>query len=126
MKNRVPCRATVEWPTELAYALSLRAKSRAKLEAENLELRQPLNVLIRKLPRRLRLTNSAPLLLVWLYRLLPSILSSIRIVRSETVIRWHRLGYCAYWRQKSCRRGGRPADRPRKFVTSSRVRASRI
>jgi hypothetical protein len=34
----------------------------------------------------LRLSNSDRLLLVWLYRLFPSILSVIRIVRPETVI----------------------------------------
>ena len=39
----------VEWLKQLAYALSLRLKSRARLEAENLVLRQQLNVLIRKL-----------------------------------------------------------------------------
>ena len=62
----------VEWLTQLTYALSLRLKSRARLEAENLVLRQQLNVLIRKLPKRLRLTKSDRLLLVWLYRLFPS------------------------------------------------------
>jgi hypothetical protein len=74
----------VEWLRQLAYALSLRFKSRARLEAENLVLRQQLNVLMRKLPKRLRLTNSDRLALVWLYRLFPSILSAIRIVRPET------------------------------------------
>ena len=71
-------------------------------------LRQQLNVLIRKLPKRLRLTNSDRLLLVWLYRLFPSILSVIRIVRPETVIRWHRRGFQAYWRWKSRPGVGRP------------------
>ena len=47
-----------EWLKQLAYALSLRFKSRARLEAENLVLRQQVNVLIRKLPKRLQLTNS--------------------------------------------------------------------
>jgi hypothetical protein len=97
-----------EWLKQLAYALSLRLKSRARLEAENLVLRQQLNVLIRKLPKRLRLTNSDRLLLVWLYRLFPSILSVIRIVRPETVIRWHRRGFQAYWRWKSRPGVGRP------------------
>ena len=108
MQNRVLCRAMVEWLKQLAYALSLRLKSRARLEAENLVLRQQLNVLIRKLPKRLRLTNSDRLLLVWLYRLFPSILSVIRIVRPETVIRWHRRGFQAYWRWKSRPGVGRP------------------
>jgi len=30
------------------------------------------------------------------------------VVRPETVIRWHRRGFRAYWRWKSRRRGGRP------------------
>jgi hypothetical protein len=101
VQNRVVCRPMVESLKQLAYALSLRLKSRARLEAENLVLRAQLNVLIRKLPKRLRLTNSDHLLLVWLYRLFPSILSVIRIVRPETVIRWHRRGFQAYWRWKS-------------------------
>ncbi len=98
----------VEWLKQAAYALSLRFKSRARLEAENLVLRQQLNVLIRKVPKRLRLTNSDRLLLVWLYRLFPCILSVIRIVRPETVIRWHRRGFQAYWRWKSHPGAGRP------------------
>jgi hypothetical protein len=107
-RNRVLCRPMVEWLKQLAYALGSRLKSRARLEAENLVLRQQLNVLIRKLPKRLRLTNSDRLLLVWLYRLFPSILSAIRIVRPETVIRWHRRGFRAYWRWKSRPGVGRP------------------
>ena len=64
-------------------------------------LRQQLNIVIRKLPKWSRLTNSDRLLLVWLYRLSPSILSAIRIIRPETLIRWHRRGFRAYWRWKS-------------------------
>ena len=99
----------IERLKQLAYALSLRFKSRARLEAENLVLRQQLNVLMRKLPKRLLLKNSDRLLLVWLYRLCPSIVSAIRLVRPETVIRWHRLGFRAYWRWKSRPGVGRPA-----------------
>jgi len=90
-----------EWLRQLAYALSFRFKSRARLEAENLVLRQQLNVLARKLPKRSPLANSDRLLLVWAYRLFPSILGAIRIVRPETVIRWPRRGFRAYWRWKS-------------------------
>src|ERR1019366_5477757 len=43
-----------------------------------------------------------------LYRLFPSILNAITVVKPETVIGWHRGGFRAYWRWKSCRRGGRP------------------
>jgi hypothetical protein len=75
-----------KWLKQLAYPLALRFKSRARLETENLVLRQQVNVLTRKLPKRLELTNSDRLLLVWLYRLFPSVLT-IRIVKPETVIR---------------------------------------
>ena len=54
----------IERLKQLAYALSSWFKSRARLEAENLVLRQQLNVLMRKLPKRLLLKNSDRLLLV--------------------------------------------------------------
>jgi len=97
-----------EWLRLVAYALRSRFKSRARLEAENLVFRQQLNVLIPRLPKRVRLTNSDRLLLVWLYGLCPSILSAIRIIRPETLIRWHRQGFRAYWRWKSRPGVGRP------------------
>jgi transposase InsO family protein len=75
-----------------------RFKSRARLEAENLVLRQQLLVLNRRLPTRLRLRNIDRLILVWLYRLYPSLLDAIIIVKPETLLRWHRRGFRAYWR----------------------------
>jgi transposase InsO family protein len=45
---------------------------------------------------------------VWLYRLVPSTLNALAIVRPETVIRWHRSGFRSYWRWKSRSPGGRP------------------
>ena len=48
------------------------------------------------------------MIFVWLYRLFPSILNAITVVKPETVIGWHRRGFRAYWRWKSRRRGGRP------------------
>src|SRR5208337_1317095 len=47
-------------------------------------------------------------MLGWLYRLFPSVLDAIVVVKPETVIRWHRRGFRAYWRWKFWRRGGRP------------------
>lgn len=38
---------------------------------------------------RARLRNLDRLILVWLYRLFPSILNAITVVKQETVIRWH-------------------------------------
>jgi hypothetical protein len=49
-------------------------KSRAKLEAENLVLRQQINVLRRQTPKQPHLNNPDRFLFVWLYRWFSSIL----------------------------------------------------
>jgi len=46
-------------------------------------------------------------LFIWLYRRCPRILDAITIVRPETVVRWHRMGFAAFWRWKSRPLGGR-------------------
>jgi hypothetical protein len=76
-------------------------KSRRRLEAEILVLRHQLNVLHRRAPRRLYMTWADRALFVWLYRGFPCILDAITIVRPETVVRWHRMGFAAYWPWKS-------------------------
>src|SRR5229473_3268337 len=83
-------------------------KSRAELEAENLVLRQQIIVLRRRMPKRPALTNIDRLLFVWLYRWFPSTAGAIAIVRPETIIRWHRVGFRAFWRWRSRNRVGRP------------------
>jgi Integrase core domain len=83
-------------------------KSRRRLEAEVLVLRHQLNVLQQRAPRRLQLRSIDRALFVWLYRLCPYILSSVTIVKPETVVRWHRMGFAAYWRWTSRPGGGRP------------------
>ena len=86
-------RPMVAFLSQLLLAIRSRFTRRARLEAENLLLRQQLVVLRRKSPRRVRLWNIDRLLLVWLYRLYPSLLDAIIIVKPETVIRWHRRGF---------------------------------
>ena len=98
----------VAFLTQLLLAIRARFTRRARLEAENLFLRQQLVVLRRKSPMRVKLWNIDRLLLVWLYRLYPSLLDAIIIVQPETVIRWHRRGFRAYWHWKSRHVGGRP------------------
>src|SRR5207302_10667083 len=84
-------------------------KSRRRLEAEILILRHQLNVLRQRAPRRgLRLRWFDRALFIWLYRRCPRLLESITTVRPETVVRWHRRGFAAYWRWKSRSPGGRP------------------
>jgi hypothetical protein len=39
--------------------------------------------------------------LIGLYRLAPKVLEALKIIAPETVIRWHRAGFRAYWRCKS-------------------------
>jgi hypothetical protein len=56
-------------------------------------LRHQLNVLRRRVPPRPKLTVADRLLFVWLYRLFSSVLSAVTIVQSDTIIRWHRMGF---------------------------------
>jgi hypothetical protein len=73
-------------------------RSRASLQAEILTLRHQLNVLRRKSPQRLTFTSIDRMVFAGLYRLAPGVLDALEIVRPETVIRWHRAGFRAYWR----------------------------
>ena len=83
-------------------------KSPRRLEAENLFLRHQLSVALRRAPPRLRLRGSDRALMVWLTRLWPSLLDAAHVVQPETILRWHRAGFTAFWRWKSRRRAGRP------------------
>ena len=47
-------------------------------------------------------------LLIWITRACPSLLGLSCVVRPDTILRWHRTGFRAYWRWKSCGRAGRP------------------
>ena len=73
--------------------LASRLKARATLEAENMVLRQQVNVLRRRTPKRPHLNNTDRFLFVWLYRWFPSVLEVVAIVRPETIIRWYRAGF---------------------------------
>ena len=83
-------------------------KSRRRLKAENLILRHQLNIAIRWIPRRPLLTGADRAMFVWLYRRCPEVLAAMTIVRPETIVRWHRMGFRAYWQWKSRNPGGRP------------------
>jgi hypothetical protein len=62
-------------------------KSRRRLEAENVMLRHQLMILRRRLPGRVRLTNSDRWLLVQLYRWFPSTLQALTVIGPETARR---------------------------------------
>ena len=83
-------------------------KSRRRLEAENLLLRHQLKIALRRTPPRLRLHGSDRALLVWITRIWPNLLDLSQVVKPETILRWHRSGFKAFWRWKSRHRAGRP------------------
>jgi len=87
-------------------------RARATLEAEIWVLRQQINVLRRAAPRRQSFGIFDRLIFVGLYRLFPKACDALAIVKPDTIIRWHRAGFRAYWRWKSRRRGGRPTVPP--------------
>ena len=76
-------------------------KPRCRLEAENLFLRHQLSIALRRAPPRLRLRGVDRALLVWMTRLWPSLLGAAQGVQPETILRWHRAGFTAFWRRKS-------------------------
>jgi transposase InsO family protein len=83
-------------------------KSKIRLEAENATLRHQLVVLRRKVKGRAHLTNNDRWFLVQMYRWFPLILEVVTIVRPETLVHWHRVGFRRFWDWKSNSRGGRP------------------
>ena len=93
------------------WALVGRLRPRAALEAEILVLRQQINVLRRTVPRP-RFGSIDRLIFVGLCGFFPNVRDALAIVQPDTVIRWHRAGFRAYWRWKSRARGGRPKVSP--------------
>jgi len=87
-------------------------RSPAALAAEILVLRHQINILRRHSPKRQTFSAMDRLIFAGLYRLAPTVLNALAIVKPETVIKWHRAGFRSYWRWKSRRPGGRPAVPP--------------
>jgi transposase InsO family protein len=90
-------------------ALASTLRTRASLQVEILALRHQLVVLQRSNKKRLRLRTSDRILWVLLSRFWSPWRECLLLVRSDTVIAWHRKGFQLYWNWKS-RRGriGRP------------------
>jgi hypothetical protein len=107
--NRVMLMPMVEVLILLGITLTSLFRSRVRLEAEILVLRQQINVLRRNFPKRAVFRTFDRLVFVALYRLTPTIVDALAIVRPETVVRWHRAGFRSFWRWKSRRHGGRPS-----------------
>ncbi len=79
----------------ICYAVTGLLRSRAALQTEILVFRHQLNVLRRRAPKRIAVSNIDRLVFAGLYHLAPEIL------KPETVIRLHRAGFRAWWRWKS-------------------------
>src|SRR6266478_2497030 len=80
----------------------------ASLAAEILVLRHQINILRRHSPKRQTFSAMDRLIFAGLYRLAPTVLNALAVLKPDTVIKWHRAGFRSYWRWKSRRRGGRP------------------
>src|SRR5882757_7502362 len=87
-------------------------RSRAALVAEILVLRHQINIQRRKSPKRQSFSATDRLIFAGLYRLAPTILNALAIMKPATVRKWHRSGFRSYWRWKSRSRGGRPTVPP--------------
>jgi len=85
----------------LAAVVTNRFKSPRRLEIENLYLRHQLNIALRRTQHRVLLRGADRALLVWMTWLWPNLLNLSRVVKPDTILRWHRAGFRAYWRWKS-------------------------
>jgi putative transposase len=84
-------------------------RTRFDLQLEVMALRHQLEVLRNGRRTRARLTRLDGAFWVLLYRLWARCLDRVVIVKPETVVGWHRLGFRAFWSWKSRPRGrGRP------------------
>jgi transposase InsO family protein len=85
----------------VCFAFRSAFKSQTQLEAEIVSLRHQLNIALRKRSGRVQLSNFDRSFLVWMSRAFPTVLESVKVVRPETVTRWHRQGFRRYWRWRS-------------------------
>src|SRR5271169_3014210 len=83
-------------------------RSRAALVVEILVLRHQINILRRRSPKRQTFSATDRLIFAGLYRLAPTVLSALTILKPDTVLKWHGAGFRSYWRWKSRHGVGRP------------------
>src|SRR5438445_7268508 len=86
---------------------AFRLRSRAALELKLVAIEHQVTVLRRQRPGRPQLSSLDRLLWVWLYRIWPRVIDTMVLVKSATVVQWHRKGFRLHWRWRS-RRPGRP------------------
>ena len=89
----------------LAYTFTAIFKSRARLVAENLCLRQQLIVLKRR-QARLQIRDADRRFWILACQFFSGWSRSLIDVKPDTVVSWHRKGWKAYWHWRSCRPSG--------------------
>src|SRR5258708_7455138 len=89
-------------------ALVLLFRSGPRWQSEILVLRHQINILRRHSPKRQTFSAMDRLIFAGLYRLAPTVLNALAVLKPDTIIKWHRAGFRLYWRWRSRRRGGRP------------------
>ena len=89
------------------FALICFFKPKAWLIAELACTRQQLAVLLERQKQPPRFKNKHRRFWIVMCRWFPGWKDALRIVQPETVLRWHRNGWRAYWRLKSRRNAGR-------------------
>jgi putative transposase len=93
----------------IIHGLLSSLRTRVDLQLEVMALRHQLEVLRNGHRTRARLTRLDRAFWVLLYRLWAGCLDRVVMVKPETVVGWHRLGFRAFWSWKSRPRGrGRP------------------
>ena len=97
----------LEFTSALLAAVRVFFRSRQDTATEILALRQQVAVLKRKRPRP-KLNGLDRLFRTTLRRLWSRWADVLVIVKSETVVGWHRAGFQLYWRWRSRPSGGRP------------------
>jgi len=110
----------IEFILALVGALRVFFRSRHDTAIEILALRQRVAVLKRKRPRP-RLNSFDRLFWTTLRRMWSRWADVLIIVKSETVVGWHRAGFRLYWRWRSRPCGGRP-----KIIGEIRVLTRRL
>src|SRR5688572_18355654 len=83
-------------------------RSRAALQAEIFVLRHQLQRAAAQGPEAVGVQRHRSHGICWALSADPWCIGRLEIIKPETVIRWHRAGFRAYWRWKSRPRGGRP------------------
>jgi putative transposase len=99
--------AVLDWLTLLVGIVLASLKGRRALVAENLLLRQQLLVAVRVHPHP-QLRRRDRVFWVVARRVCADWRRHLVLVRPETVLRWHRLGWRRFWWWRSRRPGGRP------------------